>query len=92
MSNLATTCDAWLAVTVSDVTSTVELDAELPNDLSGRDAAQAIAALMLLPEDDWVLRDNATGAYVMDEDRVGDILSAGASVTLTTRAHLGGSA
>jgi len=43
----------------------------------------------LLPEDDWILRDDSTGVYVKDEDRIGDALSPGASVTLTTRAHLG---
>jgi hypothetical protein len=80
---------ATLAVTATDVTGTMEMPVEIPNDLSGLDAAQSIAALMLLPEDDWVLRDNRTGAYVQDEDRVGEKLSPGASVTVTTRAHLG---
>jgi hypothetical protein len=89
MRDSTATGGAPLTLTATDVTGTMEMDVEIPDDLSGLDAAQSIAALLLLPEDDWVLRDNETGVYVRDEDRVGDTIAPGASVTLTTRAHLG---
>jgi len=89
MPELTTRPSRALSLTALNVTNSVELPVEIPDDLSGLDAARSIATLMLLPDGDWVLRDNRSGAYIRDEDRIGDTVTPGTSVTLTTRARLG---
>ena len=76
----------------ANVTGSQELPFEMAAGLSVRTVTQSIAERMALPDDvAWSLRDDGSSVY-LDEDRpIGDQIAPGAHLTVTPRAHLGGS-
>jgi hypothetical protein len=83
---------------VSDVTGTHNLSVTLggdgrglQHDLSAADVARALAARMALPDNvPWVLRDEASGAFLDEGRAIGEQLRPGSKVTVTPKTHLGG--
>lgn len=80
-----------LRIRATDVTGSLELDAELPAAVPAGAAAQTLAQRLELPADvPWALRDDR-GAFLDEERQLGDQLDAEAvaRVTLTPKTHLG---
>jgi hypothetical protein len=83
---------------VTDVTGTHQLSVRLggdggalQRDLPAADVARALATRMALPDNvPWVLRDEASGAFLDEERAIGDQLQPGGKVTVTPKTHLGG--
>lgn len=76
-----------------DVTGTMTLHARdmKPSTPAGT-AARAIAARMQLPSNvPWMLRSDQTGAFLEEEDAIGDQIEAGERVVVTPKTHLGAS-
>ena len=77
----------------SNITGTQYLDVEFGRDLSVRSVTDSIVHRMALPTDvTWTLRDDSSSVYLDDDRPIGDQLARDANVTITPRAHLGGSA
>jgi len=75
---------------VTDVTGTKRMPVEMEGELTADDAAQTVAAMMALPNNvPWVLREDASSAYLQGDRAIGDQLRPGARVTVTPRTHLG---
>jgi len=73
----------------TDVTGSLELEAELQPSVPAGAVAQTLAQRMELPTDvPWALRDDR-GAFLDDERQIGEQLEADARVTLTPKTHLG---
>jgi hypothetical protein len=79
------------SLAVTDVTRTRELEApDFQRATPAGDVARAVAARMALPDNvPWVLRDNRTGAYLVDRAPIGEQVESGASLTVTPATHLG---
>ena len=92
MQQLRTRETESLAFRAGNITGTQDLGVEFGRNLSVRSVTDSIAHRMALPTDvTWTLRDDGSSAY-LDEDRpIGDQLARGAHVTITPKAHLGGS-
>lgn len=74
---------------VTDVTGSLELDAELQPDVPAGAAARTLAQRMELPSDvPWGLR-NEVGAFLDDERQIGEQARAQELLTLTPKTHLG---
>ena len=73
----------------TDVTGTLEIEADLQASVPAGAVAQALAQRMELPTDvPWALRDDR-GAFLDDEREIGEQIKADAKVTLTPKTHLG---
>ena len=73
----------------TDVTGSLELEAELQPSVPAGAVAQMLAQRLELPTDvPWALRDDR-GAFLDDERQIGEQLEADARVTLTPKTHLG---
>jgi|KBSSwiStaDraftv2_1062776.scaffolds.fasta_scaffold2333553_2 hypothetical protein len=78
-----------LRIRATDVTGSLELEAELQPDVPAGAVARMLAQRMELPNDvPWALRDDR-GAFLDDERQLGEQLEADARVTLTPKTHLG---
>ncbi len=74
-----------------DVTGTHSLEARgVQRSTPTAAVARALAARMSLPQNvAWSLRDDASGAYLDEEQPIGDQIETGAKVSLVPRVHLG---
>lgn len=73
----------------TDVTGTLEIEADLQPDVPAGAVAQTLAQRMELPTDvPWALRDDR-GTFLDDERQIGQQIEADAKVTLTPKTHLG---
>ena len=74
----------------ADVTGTHELSVtDLQRSLPAGAVAKALAARMSLPENvPWSLHD-AQGAFLADDEPIGEQISEGSKVTLAPKTHLG---
>jgi hypothetical protein len=73
----------------TDVTGSLQFEAELQPSVPAGAVAQTLAQRMELPTDvPWALRDDR-GAFLDDERQIGEQVAAGAQVTLTPKTHLG---
>lgn len=78
-----------LRIRATDVTGSLEIDAELQPGAPAGAVARMLAQRMELPTDvPWALRDDR-GAFLDDERQLGEQLEADARVTLTPKTHLG---
>jgi hypothetical protein len=78
-----------LRIRATDVTGSLEIDAELPSGVPAGAVARLLAQRMELPSDvPWALRDDR-GEFLDDERQLGAQLDADARVTLTPKTHLG---
>ncbi len=76
----------------ADVTGTHRVVADdVQRSLPAGAVAKALASRMSLPENvPWGLRDDATSAFLDDQQPIGDQIRPGTSVTVTPKTHLGG--
>ena len=73
----------------TDVTGSLEIEADLQPSVPAGAVAQTLAQRMELPTDvPWALRDDR-GAFLDDERQIGEQIEANAKVTLTPKTHLG---
>ena len=73
----------------TDVTNSLEIEADFQASVPAGAAARALAERMELPTDvPWALRDDR-GAFLDDERQLGEQLQSEARVTLTPKTHLG---
>ena len=73
----------------TDVTGSLEIEADLQPSVPAGAVAQTLAQRLELPTDvPWALRDDR-GAFLNDERQIGEQIEAGAQVTLTPKTHLG---
>jgi len=82
---------ATLSFEVSNVTDTRSFDAsDVDASLPAEVVAKALSAELNLPQNVcWMLRDDASAAFLDGETAIGEQIRPGARVTLTPRAHLG---
>ena len=74
---------------VTDVTGTLDFEADVQPDTPAGAVAQTLAEQVELPSDvPWALRDDR-GSFLDDERQVGEQVAADARVTLTPKTHLG---
>ena len=83
-----------LDLEVTDVTGSVSVRAEgVEGTLSAGDVAKSLASGMSLPETDpWALRVDSTSQLLVDDDPIGEQITTGERLTLTTKSHLGAGA
>jgi len=92
MQQLASRETEQLEFSASNVTGTQEMPFAFVPGLSVRSVTDSIANRMALPTDvTWTLRDDGSSAYLDEDAPIGDQLERGAHVTITPKAHLGGS-
>ena len=73
----------------TDVTGSLEIEADLQPNVPAGAVAQTLAQRLELPTDvPWALRDDR-GSFLDDERQIGDQIEADAKVTLTPKTHLG---
>ena len=73
----------------TDVTGSLEIEAEMQTSVPAGAAALSLAQSMSLPTDvPWALRDDR-GAFLDEERQIGDQIGADEKVTLTPVTHLG---
>ena len=73
----------------TDVTGSLELEAELQASVPAGAVARWLAQRLELPTDvPWALRDDR-GAFLDDERQIGEQLEADARVTIVPKTHLG---
>jgi hypothetical protein len=73
----------------TDVTGSLEVEAEMQPGVPAGAVARTLAQRMELPTDvPWALRDDR-GAFLDDERQIGEQIAADATVTLTPKTHLG---
>ncbi len=73
----------------TDVTGSLEIEADLQPNVPAGTVAQTLAQRLELPTDvPWALRDDH-GAFLDDEREIGEQLETDAKVTLTPKTHLG---
>lgn len=78
-----------LRIRATDVTGSLEIEAELQPGVPAGAVARTLARRMELPNDvPWALRDDR-GAFLDDERQIGEQLGPEARVTLTPKTHLG---
>lgn len=78
-----------LRLRATDVTGSLELEAELQPSAPAGAVARTLAQRMELPADvPWALRDDR-GAFLDDERQIGEQIEADAKVTLVPKTHLG---
>jgi hypothetical protein len=78
-----------LRLRATDVTGSLEIEADLQPTVPAGAVARTLAQRMELPGDvPWALRDDR-GAFLDDERQIGEQLKADARVTLTPKTHLG---
>jgi hypothetical protein len=78
-----------LRVRATDVTGTLEVEADLPPDALAGVVAQSLADRLQLPVDvPWGLRDQR-GAFLDDDRQIGEQVEPNAEVTITPKTHLG---
>lgn len=81
--------DRAFRLRATDVTGSLEIEADLQPDVPAGAVAQTLAQRMELPGDvPWALR-NSRGAFLDDERQIGEQIEADAKVTLTPKTHLG---
>jgi len=73
-----------------DVTGTITLSTRDMNGPLRRRRRQTIASRMQLPSNvPWGLRSDATGAFLSEDEAIGDQLQTGDRVVVTPETHLG---
>ena len=73
----------------TDVTGSMEIEADLQASLPAAAVAQSLAQRMQLPSDvTWALRSDR-GAFLEDDQQIGEQLQDNANVVLTPKTHLG---
>ena len=74
-----------------DVTGTITLTTrDMKRSTPAGAAAQTIASRMQLPSNvPWGLRSDATGAFLSEDEAIGDQLKTGDRVVVTPKTHLG---
>jgi hypothetical protein len=73
----------------TDVTGSLEIEADLQPNVPAGAVAQTLAQRLELPTDvPWALRDDR-GAFLDDQRQIGEQLQTDAKVTLTPKTHLG---
>lgn len=73
----------------TDVTGSLEIEADLQASVPAGAVAQTLAQRLELPTDvPWALRDDR-GAFLDDDRQIGDQVATDAKVTLTPKTHLG---
>jgi hypothetical protein len=88
-SSVADRFQSSLRFRVTDVTGSLEMDAELQPELPAGAAARTLAQRMELPSDvPWGLR-NEVGAFLDDDRQIGEQARAQELLTLTPKTHLG---
>ena len=83
--------DADFRLHANDVTGTVSLDARdiQPSAPAGM-IAEAMASRMQLPSNvPWMLRSDRTGAFLEEDQPIGDQIETGSRVVVTPKTHLG---
>lgn len=76
-------------VRATDVTGTLEIEAELPTDAPAGVVAQSLAQRLQLPVDvPWALRDDR-GAFLDDDRQIGEQVEPNEEITITPKTHLG---
>ncbi len=80
-----------LAFRAANVTGTQQIPVEVASSWSVSAVTSSIVDRMSLPDDvSWALRDDGSSAYLDDERTIGDQIEPGTRITITPRAHLGG--
>jgi hypothetical protein len=74
-----------------NVTATKTLEVEVTSELRAEEVARSVAELLSMPADTpWALREDDTASFLDGDRPIGEQIRPGARVTLTPKAHLGG--
>jgi hypothetical protein len=79
---------ANMRLRATDVTGSLEVEAEVPPTVSAGEVTEALVQRLELPPGPWALRTDR-GAFLDDRRQIGEQVAADARVTLTPKTHLG---